>query len=173
MLSSQNGNQLAPKARIVDFDLAIPITYDESSKVKPITIDVCFTQYAPPEFYTSERVDPTKKDMWSLGAVFYYLMSRRHLFSDHRTSLKKALLRASKKGMSDKTFKFTKDLDKIQIMAPLVDILQALLQPKAQERLTPEEFLQRFGPLLPSNRPRPTSSTQLPGVPQPLSMSPR
>jgi serine/threonine protein kinase len=149
VLSFQNGNQLAPKARIVGFDLAIPTTYGNSN-----------------------QVDLTKKDTWSLGAVLYYLMSRSHLFPDSRISLEDNLRWVQENGMPHIVFRPATDPETKQGMASLVNMLQTLLQPKIQERLTPEGFLKTFGSLLASNKPIRTSATQLPGVPQSLPLPP-
>ncbi|CAD8099538.1 unnamed protein product [Paramecium sonneborni] len=109
--------------KIIDFGLAIPLSTPHRQ--------LCGTPgYIAPEMFIDKYPYTTKVDMFSLGAIFYKLLSRKSLFSGNNSD---EILENNKKFKCNNYFKSCSN--------EILDLLKQMLQKDPIKRISPEQAL--------------------------------
>ncbi|CAD8176978.1 unnamed protein product [Paramecium octaurelia] len=109
--------------KIIDFGLAIPLSTPNRQ--------LCGTPgYIAPEMFIDKYPYTTKVDMFSLGAIFYKLLSRRSLFSGNNSD---EILENNKRFKCNNHLKCCSN--------EILDLLKQMLQKDPNKRISPEQAL--------------------------------
>ena len=79
------------QAKLADFGLGIT-----SKRDSLVGYTGCSIAFSPPELFTQKAIDPFKSDVWSLGIMLYYMMSRELPWS---TGSRQGLIAQIKQGI--------------------------------------------------------------------------
>ncbi|KAI9592744.1 kinase-like domain-containing protein [Syncephalis fuscata] len=134
-------NPTRPKATIIDFDLASPISY-ANGKIKPESDRSGTYPYHPPEVFRGIPADPTKKDTWSIGAIMYFLVTKKYLFPINNSSqFQQSVVNTMNAGFPSTQFQITPNAAVNTALKPVIDTIKALLVPNPEQRPSPSSYL--------------------------------
>ncbi|CAD8072086.1 unnamed protein product [Paramecium primaurelia] len=109
--------------KIIDFGFAIPLSTPQ--------LQICGTPgYIAPEMFIDKYPYTTKVDMFSLGSIFYKLLSRKSLFSGNNSD---EILE------NNKRFKCNNHLKNCS--HEIIDLLKQMLQKDPNKRISPEQAI--------------------------------
>ncbi|KAI9592733.1 kinase-like domain-containing protein [Syncephalis fuscata] len=128
-----------PKATIIDFDLASPISVT-NGKIALETNKSGSPPFIPPEIYQNIAADPTKKDAWAIGVTLYFLMTGKYLFPLDGYQ-QQSIANTLNTGIPPQTFHISHFAGINAALKPVIDVMKALLVPNPEQRPSPSSYL--------------------------------
>ncbi|RKP25155.1 kinase-like domain-containing protein [Syncephalis pseudoplumigaleata] len=144
LISLRPGEDAMPRVAIMNFAAAVSVNTALTGADQVTSPLATYREYAPPEFYTNQPIDPKRKDMWSVGAILLYLMTGKRTPSALMGGLSayaKYMENLSKKGIDKELFVKASIENKTGSQSPLIALLGKLLVADQSQRPSANEYL--------------------------------